>query len=248
MNSFGAMSSSVKQPLPTVLTPPTISNSSPSKVQPPNLTPLNLNTTSQSAQPLSLVNEHKNVPVFVSSIENTAQKSSACNGVPDGKSTTEKIEGVTPKVESKLSHIQANDTAIVKNSNETPALELKLQGSEVENLSPKKDDKSNLPINHEKILPDIIDTPANEPIKLEKSVKPDVAKPKDNDIKANQESNEIKISVQTNQGQAVLPVKIESPNASKNVVRRKREHKVSPRTYFMKNYVKCIVKFKFIYT
>lgn len=238
MNSFGAMSSSVKQPLPTVLAPPTISNSSPSKVQPPNLTPLNLNTTSQSAQPLSLVNEHKNVPVFVSPVENIVQKSSACNGVPDGKSTTEKIEGVTTKIESKLSHNQVNDSVTGKNSSETAVTELKPRASEVENLSPKKDDKSNLPISQtDKILSGVTETSANEPIKIEKSPKPDVIKPKENDTKANPESNEIQSAVQTNLGQIVLPGKIDqsSPNTTKNAVRRKREHKVSLTLQFIKH-------------
>lgn len=237
MNSIGAMSSPVKQPLPTVLAPPTISNSSPSKVQqqPPNLTPLNLNT-SQTAQPLSLVNEHKNVPIVIpppviTSVENIVQKSSGCNGIPDAKPIGEKIEEALPKIESQVPHNQVNNSVNVKNTNELPASDVKPQVSEVENLSQKKDDKSNLPISQtDKVLTEVVDTCVNEPTKLEGSTKSEivVAKPKENEIKVNQGSTEIQVAVQSNPGQTASPDKVEqaSANTSKGTVRRKREHKV----------------------
>lgn len=229
MNSIGAMSSPVKQPLSTVLAPPTISNSSPSKVQqPPSLTPLNLNT-SQSAQPLSLVNEHKNVPIVIAppvitSVENIVQKSTACNGIPEAKPIGEKIEEALPKIESQLSHNQVNNQLLS---------DVKTKVSEVENLSQKKDDKHNLPITQtNKVCPEVLSI--NEPIKPEESPKSEniVAKTKENDIKTNQGSIEIQAVVQTNQGQTVSPEKIEQaklnmPNTSKGAIRRKREHKVS---------------------
>lgn len=236
MNSFGAMSSPVKQPLPTVLAPPTISNSSPSKVQqPPNLTPLNLNT-SQSAQPLSLVNEHKNVtavaPPIVTTMENIVQKSSTCNGVPDAKSVGEKTEGtLTTKVEPKVPQNQVNNSVNVKNTNESTVPELKPQVSEIENLSHKKEDKINLPINQaDKILPGVVETTVNVIPKPEEAPKPEivVAKPKENDTKVNQELIGIQAVVQTNQGQTASLEKVEQAtpsNTSKGGVRRKREHK-----------------------
>lgn len=228
MNSIGAMNSPVKQSLSTVLAPPAIPNSSPSKVQqPPNLTPLNLNT-SQSAQPLSLVNEHKNVPIVIAppvitSVENIVQKSTACNGVPDAKPIGEKIEEALPKIESQLSHNQVNNQLIS---------DVKIKVSEVENLSQKKDDKHNLPISRiNKVCSEV--SSINESIKPEESPKSEniVAKLKDYDIK-NQGSIEIQTIVQTNQGQTASPEKIEQaklnmPNTSKGAVRRKREHKVS---------------------
>lgn len=223
MNSFRAMSSPVKQTLPTVLAPPTISNS-PSKVQqPPNLTPLNLNTSSQSAQPLSLVNEHKNVPIVITSpvitsAENNVQKSTACNGVPDVKPIGEKIEEALPKIESQLPHNQVNNQLLS---------DVKTKVSEVENLSQKKDDKHNLlPINQTDKVGQ------NEPIKPEESPKSENVKPKEIDTKTTQESTEMQGIVQTNQGQTSSPEKVEQaklnmPNTSKAAVRRKREHKVS---------------------
>lgn len=238
MNSIGAMSSPVKQSLPTVLAPPTISTSSPSKVQqPPNLTPLNLNT-SQSAQPLSLVNEHKNVPIVIpppvmTSVENIVQKSTACNGLPDSKPIGEKIEEALPKIESQVPHNQVNSSVNIKNANELPLSDVKPQVSDVENLSQKKDDKNNLPNNPtDKVLPEGIEKSVTEtPIKPEESSKSEnaSAKPKENDTKVNQESTEIQAVVQTNQGQTASPEKNEqtSPNTSKVAVRRKREHKVS---------------------
>lgn len=239
MNSFGAMSSPVKQPLSTVLAPPTISNSSPSKVQqPPNLTPLNLNTTSQSAQPLSLVNEHKNIPTVVAppvvtTMENI-QKSSTCNGVPDAKSVGEKIEGtLMTKIEPKVSQNQVNNSVNVKNTNESTVSELKPQVSEIENLSQKKDDKINLSINQmDKVLSGVVETAINELPKPEDAPKADIviAKPKENDTKVNQDLTGVQAIVQTNQGQTATLEKVEQaslPNTSKGVVRRKREHKVS---------------------
>lgn len=233
MNSIGAMSSPVKQPLPTVLAPPTISSSSPSKVQqPPNLTPLNLNTTSQSPQPLSLVNEHKNVPIVMTSVENIVQKSTACNGLPDVKPIGEKIEEALPKIESQIPHNQVN-SGNIKSSNETPISEVKPQVSEVENLSQKKDDKNHLPISQtEKVLTEVIDTSAKDSIKTEESSKSEnvVSKPKENDAKVKQESTDVHTAaVSINQGQTGLSEKIEqaSSNTSKGVIRRKREHKVN---------------------
>jgi len=240
MNSIGAMSSPVKQQLPTVLAPPTISSSSPSKVQqPPNLTPLNLNTTSQSAQPLSLVNEHKNAPVVISppvitSVENV-QKSTACNGIPDAKAIGEKIEEALPKIESQIPHSQVNNSVHIKSANELLQKEIlsdvKSQVSEVENLSQKKDDKNNLPVCQvEKALSEVTAMPCKEPIKPEELPKSEniVAKPKENDSKVNQGSTEIQTAIPTNQGQAASE-KIEqtAPNSSKVAIRRKREHKVS---------------------
>jgi len=236
MNSFGAMSSPVKQPL---LAPPTISTTSPSKVQqPPTLTPLNLNT-SQSAQPLSLVNEHKNAPVIpspvITSVENV-QKSTACNGIPDAKIIGEKIEEALPKIESQISHGQVNNSVNIKNANELPQKEAlsdnKSQVSEVENLSQKKDDKNNLPVRQvEKTLPEVTSMPYKEPIKPEELLKSEnpVFKPKENDAKVNQGSTEIQTAIPTNQGQTASSEKIEqtAPNSSKVAVRRKREHKVS---------------------
>jgi len=238
MNSIGAMNSPVKQPLPTVLAPPTISNSSPSKVQqPPNLTPLNLNT-SQSAQPLSLVNEHKNIPIVIpspvmTSVENIVPKTTACNGLPDTKPIGEKIEGALPKIESQVLHNQVNNSVNVKSANESPLSEVKPQVLEVENLSQKKDDKNNLPIvqTDKVVLPEVIVPSLNEPIKPDDIHKTEnvVSKPKENDIKVSQESTEIKVIGQTNQGPTVSVEKNEQApvNTSKVGVRRKREHKVS---------------------
>lgn len=234
MNTIGAMSSPVKQPLPTVLAPPTISSSSPSKVQqPPNLTPLNLNTTAQSAQPLSLVNEHKNVPIVMTSVENIVQKSAACNGLPDVKPIGEKIEEALPKIESQTLRTQVNNSGNGKNANEIPLSEVKPQVSEVENLSQKKDDKNNLPISQtEKVLPELVDKSAKESIKTEESPKSEnvVSKVKENDAKIKQESTEPQAAAMSiNQGQTVLPDKVDqvSSNTLKGAVRRKREHKVS---------------------
>jgi len=236
MNSFGTMGSPVKQqPLPTVLAPPTISSSSPSKVQqPPNLTPLNLNTTSQSAQPLSLVNEHKSAPIvipppIITSVENV-QKSTACNGIPDGKAIGEKIEEALPKIEPHVSRNQVNNSASVKNAIEMPQKETFSDvKSEVENLSQKKDDKNNLPIRQvEKALSEVTTVPCNEPIKPEESPKSEnaVAKPKENDTKVNQGSSEIQVIIPTNQGQTASPEKNDQMVSSTKVaVRRKREHK-----------------------
>ncbi|XP_060833496.1 uncharacterized protein LOC132917010 [Rhopalosiphum padi] len=236
MNSIGAMNSPVKQPLPTVLAPPTISNSSPSKVQqPPNLTPLNLNT-SQSAQPLSLVNEHKNIPIVIpspvmTSVENIVPKTTACNGLPDTKPIGEKIEGALPKIESQVLHNQVNNSVNVKSANESPLSEVKPQVLEVENLSQKKDDKNNLPIvqTDKVVLPEVIVPSLNEPIKPDDIHKTEnvVSKPKENDIKVSQESTEIKVIGQTNQGPTVSVEKNEQApvNTSKVGVRRKREHK-----------------------
>lgn len=235
MNSIGAMSSPVKQPLPTVLTPPSISNSSPSKIQqPPNLTPLNLNT-SQSAQPLSLVNEHKNIPIVISSpimpVENIQK--SVCNGIPpDAKPIGEKIEGVLPKVESQITHNQINNSVNVKNTNESPVPEIKPQVSEVENLSQKKDDKNNLIINQtDKVLPEVDEISINESIKPKESPKSEniVVKSKEKDTTGVHESTEIQLVAQTNQVQIVSSEKTDqtSPNTSKSAVKRKREHKVS---------------------
>lgn len=236
MNSFGAMSSPVKQPLSSVLAPPTISNSSPSKVQqPPNLTPLNLNT-SQSTQPLSLVNEHKNIPTVatppvVPTME-SIQKS-ACNGVPDAKLVGEKIEGtLTTKIEPKVSQNQVNNSVNVKITNESIVSELKPQVSEIENLSQKKDDKINLSNNQmDKVLPGMVETTINELPKPEETPKSEIviAKPKENDTKINQDSTGIQAIVQTNPGQTATLEKVEVslPNTSKGAVRRKREHKVS---------------------
>lgn len=230
MNSFGAMNSPVKQPLPAVLTPPTISNSSPSKVQQsPNLTPLNLNTTSQSAQPLSLVNEHKNVPIVipppvVTSVENIVPKSTACNGVPDAKQIGDKIDETLPKIESKVSHNQVNNSINVKVTNESPLSETKPRESGVENLSQKKDDKSNLPINQtDKVLPITIE-PSIKPEELPKTENA-TAKPKENDTKTNPESSETQAVVSTSPGQTNSSEKNEQAS-SKAAVRRKREHKV----------------------
>lgn len=239
MNSIGTMGSPVKQqPLPTVLPSPTISSSSSSKVQqPPNLTPLNLNTTSQSPQPLSLVNEHKSAPIvipppIITSVENIQK--SACNGIPDEKAIGEKIEEALPKIESHVSRNQVNNSVNVKHSNEMPQKEAFSDvKSEVENLSQKKDDKNNLPIRQaEKALPEVTTMPCNnEPIKSEEQPKSEniVAKPKENDTKVNQESTEIQAVISTNQGQTASPEKLEQmvSNTSKIAVRRKREHKVS---------------------
>ncbi|XP_029346496.1 uncharacterized protein LOC100162126 [Acyrthosiphon pisum] len=236
MNSIGAMNSPVKQPLPTVLAPPTISNSSPSKVQqPPNLTPLNLNT-SQSAQPLSLVNEHKNIPIVIpspimTSVENIVPKSTACNGIPDTKAIGEKIEEALPKIESQLLHNQVNNSVNVKIANESPLSEVKPQISEVENLSQKKDDKNNLPIvqTDKVVLPEVIVTSISDPIKPEELRKTEnlVSKPKEHDAKISQDSPEIKTAAETNQGPTVSSEKAEQAlvNTSKVSVRRKREHK-----------------------
>ncbi|CAH1726757.1 unnamed protein product [Aphis gossypii] len=236
MNSIGAMNSPVKQPLPTVLAPPTISNSSPSKVQqPPNLTPLNLNT-SQSAQPLSLVNEHKNIPIVIpspvmTSVENIVPKTTACNGLPDTKPIGEKIEGALPKIETQVLHNQVNNSVNVKSANESPLPEVKPQVSEVENLSQKKDDKNNLPIvqTDKVVLPEVNVTSLNDAIKPDDIHKAEnvASKPKENDIKVVQESTEIKAVGQTNQGPSVSVEKIEQApvNTSKAGVRRKREHK-----------------------
>lgn len=233
MNSIGAMSSPVKQPLPTVLAPPTISNSSPSKVQqPPNLTPLNLNT-SQSVQPLSLVNEHKNAPIVMTSVENIVQKSTACNGLPESKPIGEKIEEALPKIESQTLHNQVNNSGNVKSANETLLSEVKPQVTEVENLSQKKDDKNNLPISQtDKVLPQIIDTSVKESIKTGELPKSEnvVSKPKENDAKVKQDSNEVQAAaVPISQGQTISSEKVEqaASNTSKGAVRRKREHKVS---------------------
>lgn len=238
MNSFGAMSSPVKQPMPTVLAPPTISNSSPSKLQqPPNLTPLNLNT-SHSVQPLSLVNEHKNVPNVIpppimTSVDNIVQKSTACNGIPDTKPIGKKIEESLPKIETQILHNQVNNSVNVKNANESTISEVKPQVSEVENLSQKKDDKNNLPIiQNDKVLPEAI----GDPIKPEEKHKTEnvIAKPKENDTKVTQESTENKAAAQTNQGQTASPESIEQSNvnSSKVGIRRKREHKVSQNELF----------------
>jgi len=237
MNSIGAMNSPVKQSLPTVLAPPSISNSSPSKVQqPPNLTPLNLNT-SQSAQPLSLVNEHKNIPIVIPSpiitpVENIVPKSTACNGIPDTKAIGEKIEEALPKIESQVLHNQANNSASVKSANESPLSEVKPQVSEVENLSQKKDDKNNFPtVQTDKIvLPEAIVTSTNDPIKPEETHKTEnaVSKPKENDTKVSQDSAE-KTVAETNQGSTISLEKTEQApvSTSKVNIRRKREHKVS---------------------
>lgn len=233
MNSIGAMSSPVKQPLPTVLTPTTISNSSPSKIQqPPNLTPLNLNT-SQSAQPLSLVNEHKNTPIIISSpivsSENTNQKS-ACNGIPEVKPIGEKIEEALPKIESQVTHNQVSNSNNIKNINESPLSEMKPKESEVENLSQKKDDKTNLAISQtDKVLPAIGEISTNESIKQELlKCENLLSKPKENDNTNVQDSTEIQCTAQPNQGQTASPEKIDqSPNTSKNTLKRKREPKVS---------------------
>lgn len=236
MNSIGAMNSPVKQPLPTVLAPPTISNSSPSKVQqPPNLTPLNLNT-SQSAQPLSLVNEHKNIPIVIpspvmTSVENIVPKTTACNGLPDTKPIGEKIEGALPKIETQVLHNQVHNSVNVKSANESPLPEVKPQVSEVENLSQKKDDKNNLPIipTDKVVLPEVNVTSLNDAIKPDDIHKAEnvASKPKENDIKVVQESTEIKAVGQTNQGPTVSVEKIEQApvSTSKVGVRRKREHK-----------------------
>lgn len=232
MNSIGAMSSPVKQSMPTVLAPPTISNSSPSKVQqPPNLTPLNLNT-SQIAQPLSLVNDHKIVPIVISppvmtSVENIVQKSTPCNGIPDVKPIGEKFGEALSKIDSQIPHNQVNNSVNDKNANESSILDVK---SEVENLSQKKDDKINLPLNQtDKILSEVGTSvkDATKPGELLKSENL-IAKPKENDAKVNQELIEVQAVVQTNQGQTASE-KIEqiAPNTSKGAVRRKREHKVS---------------------
>ncbi|KAL5235500.1 hypothetical protein ACI65C_002910 [Semiaphis heraclei] len=235
MNSIGAMNSPVKQPLPTVLAPPTISNSSPSKVQqPPNLTPLNLNT-SQSAQPLSLVNEHKNIPIVIPSpnippVENIVPKSTACNGIPDTKPIGEKIEEALPKIESQVIHNQVNNSVSVKSANESPLSEVKPQVSEVENLSQKKDDKNNLPtVQADKVvLPEVIVTSINDPIKPVEIHKTEnaVSKPKENDTKVSQDSAE-KTTAETNQGPTLSPEKTEQTPVStlKVGIRRKREHK-----------------------
>jgi len=229
MNSIGAMNSPVKQPLPTVLAPPTISNSSPSKVQqPPNLTPLNLNT-SQSAQPLSLVNEHKNIPIVIPSpiitpVENIVPKSTACNGIPDTKPIGEKIE-------SQVVHNQVNNSVSVKSANESPLSEVKPQVSKVENLSQRKDDKNNLPtVQTDKVvLPEVIVTSINDPIKPEEIHKTEnaVSKPKENDTKVSQDSAE-KTTPETNQALTSLEKTEQAPvSTSKPGIRRKREHKVS---------------------
>jgi len=233
MNSIGAMNSPVKQPLPTVLAPPTISN--PSKVQqPPNLTPLNLNT-SQSAQPLSLVNEHKNIPIVIpspimTSVENNVPKSTTCNGIPDTKPIGEKIEEALPKIESQVLHNQVNNSVNVKSINESSLSEVRPQVSEVENLSQKKDDKNNLPIvqTDKVVLPEVVVTSINDPFKSEEVNKTEnvVSKPKENDTKVSQDSTEIKTTAETNQGPTVSPEKTEQA-PSKVGIRRKREHKVS---------------------
>ncbi|VVC25535.1 Hypothetical protein CINCED_3A020225 [Cinara cedri] len=225
MNSIGAMSSPVKQSMPTVLAPPTISNSSPSKVQqPPNLTPLNLNTTSQSVQPLSLVNEHKMAPIVIpppvmTSVENLVQKSASCNGIPDVKTIGEKFGEALPKIESQIPYNQVNNSVNDKNANESSISGVK---SEVENLSQKKDDKNNLLISQTDKGFSEVGTSAKSP-KSENVV----AKHKENDNKINQESAEVQAAVQTNQGQTASPEKTEqiAPNTSKGAVRRKREHK-----------------------
>lgn len=234
MNSIGAMSSPVKQPMPTVLAPPSISNSSSSKVQqPPNLTPLNLNTTSQTAQPLSLVNDHKLVPIVIpppvmSSVENIVQKSTSCNGIPDVKPIGEKFGEAVQKIDSQIPHNQ-----VINSVNDKNATELSISGvkSEVENLSQKKDDKNILPISQtDKILSDV-GTSVKDTTKPGESTKSEnlTAKSKENDTKINQELIEVQAVVQTNQGQTASPEKIEqiAPNTSKGAVRRKREHKVS---------------------
>lgn len=236
MNSIGAMSSPVKQPLPNVLAPTTISNSSPSKIQqPPNLTPLNLNT-SQTTQPLSLVNEHKNTPIvisspIVSSVENIVQKSS-CNGIPDAKPIGEKIEEALPKIESQVTHNPPNNSVNIKNTNESLS-EIKTQVSEVENLSQKKEDKNNLVISQtDKVLPTVEETSVNDSIKQEELSKCEnlIAKPKENDNPDIQKSTETQsLAVQPNQGQTASPEKTDqsSPNTSKGTLKRKREPKVS---------------------
>jgi len=241
MNSIGPMSSPVKQPLSTVLAPPTITSSSPSKVQqPPNLTPLNLNTTSQSSQPLSLVNEHKNVPIVIppaviTSVENV-QKSTACNGIPDIKTVGEKIEDALPKIESQVLQNQVNNSVNVKNASELPQKEVNSdvvpQVSEVENLSQKKDDKNTFLVRTtEKSLPDITASSCIESIKVVGLPKSEniVAKPKENDTKVIQESTEIQAAViPTNHSQtASEKIDLTTSNTSKVAVRRKREHKVS---------------------
>lgn len=215
MNSIGAMSSPVKQPLPPVLAPPTIiSNSSPSKPQqPPNLTPLNLNTS----QPLSLVNEHKNVPIVIPppvlpSTENIVPKSTACNGIPDAKPAGQKIEEVLSKIEAQAAAPRNQMNNSGKGSIEPSLNEVKPQASGIENLSQKKEEKNNLPV--------------NESIKPDESSKSENLK--ENDTKVNKEFTESQAGVQANQGQTASPEKIEqpSPNTSKGAVRRKREHKV----------------------
>lgn len=211
MNSIGAMSSPVKQALPPVLAPPTIiSNSSPSKSQqPPNLTPLNLNTS----QPLSLVNEHKNVPIVIPSSvipppENIVPKSTACNGIPDAKPAGQKIEEVLSKIEAQAApRSQVNNSS--KSSAELSLSEVKPQASGIENLSQKKEEKNNLPVNESSIKPD--DSTKSENLK-------------ENDTKVNKEVTDSPAV----QGQTASPEKNEQPqpNTSKGAVRRKREHKV----------------------
>lgn len=237
MNSIGAMSSPVKQPLPSVLAPPNISTSSPSKVQqPPNLTPLNLNTTSQPAQPLSLVNENKSAPAVipsppvVTSVQNIVSKPTSCNGVPEVKPNGGKVEEAVSKIEPPVSRNQVNNS--VKSINESPIPEIKTAGvSEVGNLSQKKEDKSLTVSQTDKVLPETIEAPVIEPIKSEESPQNEnvAIKPTENVTQVNQEVPENKAAISTNQGQTASPEKNEQSSSStaKVAVRRKREHKVS---------------------
>lgn len=238
MNSIGAMSSPVKQSLPTVLAPPNISNSSPSKVQqPPNLTPLNLNTSSQSAQPLSLVNENKNAPIVIpppviTSVENVVQKPATCNGVPETKLIGVKIEETGHKIEQQVPHNQVNNSVTVKNIIESPPSEVKSQQvSEIENLSQKKDEKMLAISKEDKVVTEKIEKTENEPIKPVEPCQTEILPKKctENDTQVVQEPTESKTVVQTNQEQTASSEKIEqaTQNTSKGAVRRKREHKVS---------------------
>ncbi|XP_050421526.1 transcriptional regulator ATRX homolog [Adelges cooleyi] len=243
MNSVGAMSSPVKQPLPpTVLAPPNISTTttSPSKVQPPpSLTPLNLNTTAQAAQPLSLVNEHKTaltvVPSpIVNSVETTVQKSSSCNGVSEAK-TIEKKAAEPPNA-----HQQTTNTNIVtlKNIIEPPT-DVKITASvpapKAENLSQKKEEKTTIlpPKKADTVLPNV-KAPVNEVAKSESGSESTVVKPVENESKVSQEPTEAQTAAKSNQEQvssvtvSATPEKIEQglPNISKVAAgKRKREHR-----------------------
>ncbi|XP_050544716.1 uncharacterized protein LOC126907456 isoform X2 [Daktulosphaira vitifoliae] len=202
MNTVGAMSSPVKQPLsPPVLTP-NITNSSQPKVQtPPSVTPLNLNNVAQTAQPLSLVNENKNTnngnpTLLACSNDAIIKKSVPCNGVSDVKPIEKKVEDVVPKPEQPIIASQHNfagnkcanvPTSNLKIHNPTSTTtDIVNTVTEVENLSKKKEEKVSLPDKVENEFPPV-EINVSEPVKVEEKTKPVAVKQDENEPQVKQE-------------------------------------------------------------
>lgn len=252
MNTIGAMNSPVKQPLPTSVLTPSITNNSQLKVQnPPSVTPLNLNTAAQSSQPLSLVNENKNInngnqTPLSSSNESPTKKSVPCNGVSEIKPVEKKVEEVVPKPEQPILTSQLNSLAENKNSN-VPTTSLKIQNptstttdtvTTVENLSKKTEEKVSSSDKVENELPPV-ETPTSEPVKIEEKIKPVDVKQNENESQVNKEPIEVPTIVKSDKechdsknATETLEKSDHSSPTKVAGVKRKKELKVN---YILKN-------------